>query len=338
MQLEVYEGKCVHSKFLKAGCTKCLDSCPQNSITISDRVIAVNENCDLCGICSAYCLENAIKPVFNISSFNFEANNIFISCELFPEQDTNLISCVHALGLKELAYLHEQGIREIFLAPADCNNCQRNSANDESKNQLKQLNSLLKSKNQDGINFNFVTDKKSFQSIKNSHQKAIELQNMSRRSFFKWGLKQAVELKHKEEITELNLVNLATVSKIKPFAIAIDTKKCTACNDCLNICPHKAIIEFVTNENSLDLTTASKVNYYYQINAQYCTGCKLCVDICEENAINIANWQQQDQNNIEINKQKCQICGVPFNTIATTSSVCLICKQKQSKFGLYQIM
>ncbi|MBM3889419.1 MAG: 4Fe-4S dicluster domain-containing protein [Verrucomicrobia bacterium] len=57
------------------------------------------------------------------------------------------------------------------------------------------------------------------------------------------------------------------------FVIVIDEKKCTACGECVKICPVE-IFKLVDNRIVIG-------------NTDECTNCKSCVEVCESEAITI---------------------------------------------------
>ena len=65
----------------------------------------------------------------------------------------------------------------------------------------------------------------------------------------------------------LIVITLAAVNKIIP---KVDVAECSACGDCVNYCPVKAI-EIVGNKAVID--------------AEKCINCKICISTCPQNAI-----------------------------------------------------
>jgi len=57
------------------------------------------------------------------------------------------------------------------------------------------------------------------------------------------------------------------------FVIVIDEEKCTACGECVKICPVE-IFKLVDNRIVIG-------------NTDECTNCKSCVEVCESEAITI---------------------------------------------------
>ncbi len=68
-------------------------------------------------------------------------------------------------------------------------------------------------------------------------------------------------------ILMLIVITLAAVNKILP---KVDAAECSACGDCVNYCPVKAI-EMVGNKAVID--------------AEKCINCKICISTCPQNAI-----------------------------------------------------
>ncbi|PID77914.1 MAG: ferredoxin [Deltaproteobacteria bacterium] len=55
------------------------------------------------------------------------------------------------------------------------------------------------------------------------------------------------------------------------FNPVVDSEKCTACEECVDICPVE-VFEIVDGKSN-------------PVNAEECVGCESCVEVCSEGAI-----------------------------------------------------
>lgn len=109
-----------------------------------------------------------------------------------------------------------------------------------------------------------------------------------------------------------------------PFAtISCDTKLCTQCMSCINVCKIKSMS---TDETEMKLSHL----------AALCIGCGLCVHICPENALQISNAFQFTQDffiprTLAIgDPMSCKKCGKVFGTRKSFDRVMSILASKES--------
>lgn len=329
---------CVHSRIETASCQACVDICPETAWQLDDDGLNLDtELCDGCGLCAAVCPEMAIshtyKALLRQRGVFYWA---FLACEKtgLNEETNALIPCVHALGLRALLELHQQGMQALFVAVGNCEECSRgkggffedfmalNQALED--RQLPQV--LLKSL--DAENW---LKQSCYQNMQPSPKVGFDV---SRRHFFKQGLQQSAHHVGKtvgllEEITKQIPSSVGTLLPeqigILPFVPVISIEHCTGCDACIKLCPHQAI---TLEDNN------------YLIDAKQCSGCLICVDVCEKQAIDIEQWVLPEITTISLETKRCRRCGAPFHRPKmdqTTGELCPICLQVNHHQNLFQV-
>jgi len=88
----------------------------------------------------------------------------------------------------------------------------------------------------------------------------------------------------------------------------IDSKKCTACNKCVAVCPRN-LIEIVSEKNSVRVLCNSRdVGKVVRANCRSgCIVCLICVKVCEAGAVSI------EDNLAKIDYEKCTHCMACVN-------------------------
>ncbi|MEY3218915.1 MAG: hypothetical protein RIT27_272 [Pseudomonadota bacterium] len=329
---------CVHSRIENASCRACVEICPETAWQLDDEGLNLDTDlCDGCGLCAAVCPETAISHTYKAL---LRQRGVFlwgfVACEKvgLDAETKGLIPCVHALNLRALLELYQQGMQALFVAVENCEECSRGiggffedfvAFNQALENrQLPQV--LLKS-----LDAEHWLKQSSYQDMQSSPKVGFD---PSRRFFFKQGLQQGAHhvgetigfLEEKiEQLPSSVGVLLPEQQGILPFVPVISLGDCIGCDACIKLCPHQAI-ELEDNN--------------YLIHAKQCSGCMICVDVCENQAVNIEQWILPETTTISLERKRCQRCGAPFHRPKReqiTGELCPICLQVNHHQNLFQV-
>lgn len=330
---------CVHSRIETASCRACVDICPQHAWQLDDEGLGLDaERCDGCGLCAPVCPETAISHPYRAllrqrGVFHWG----FLACEQvgLNEETQGLIPCVHALGLRDLLELYQQGMQALFVTLGNCEECSRGIGN--FFKDFTSLNNALQDRQLPQILLKFLPLESWLkQSSYQEMQPAIKVGfDTSRRAFFKQGLQQSVQTlgqtvgfleENSKQIPPPVAFLLPSKAGILPFVPVISPEYCIGCDVCVKLCPHQAIE--LTEEN-------------YLIHPQQCTGCMICTDLCHDQAISIEQWISPKITNIPLDKKRCKRCGAPFHRPKVEqidNALCPICLQVNHHRNLFQVL
>ncbi len=280
---------CVHNRIENASCQACVDICPQNAWQLDDEGLNLDtEVCDECGLCAPVCPETAI-------SHNYKAilrqrgvfHWGFLACEQtgLNEETNGLMPCAHALGLRDLLELHQQGMQALFVAVGNCEECVRGGGG--FFEDFMALNNALEDRELPQVLLKSL-DAESWlkqSSYQNMHPSPKVGFDTSRRNFFKQSLQQSVNL------LEENIEQL-------PVAIGTLLPEQTGILPFVPLCPHQ-VIELDDNK--------------YLLHSKQCTGCMICFDVCNDEAIDIEQWILPETTEIILERKRCRRCGTPFH-------------------------
>ncbi len=331
---KVDSNRCVHTKIEIATCKKCVDACPHLAWVLDDETLALDaKTCDGCGLCAAACTEQAIKYQYDHKIKSYKKSNIsFFACEYAADilsKDQNIF-CVNTVSLVELLRLYAQGVRTLIISTGDCTDCLYDCSPNLTDN-LKKINLLLSSRRQANIKL-LKVDAKKFKSWQSSLPSAFE--KNTRRGFLLNLLTSGAELAILKEDKALSMHELLPANKVVendalyPFVPSINEVKCSACNACVQLCPHQSLI---LNQEQL----------CFEIKPENCTGCAICTDVCDQSAISLHAWSKAHQLAIKLAGQKCTSCGVEFKLpVASNLSneFCPICTRSNKNQNLYQVI
>lgn len=339
---EINADRCVHRLIANASCRACVDVCHAQACGIDDEQMGIDpELCDSCGICAAVCPETVISHAHSPISIHWRSERIALfACEKIPNHhpDTSesMVSCIHALSIRDLVKLYATGHHRLLVCTAPCGDCSRGKDRILDKH-IDTLNSLLWARDEPTLErVNISTTQ--WLSILHSADHSNTGEKISRRNFLHraavevrdLGLRQ-FELSTSEEAAPepiAKLLKTAVNKHILPYVPKIDTGRCTACDTCFKLCPHQAL--------TLDEKEASVA---YLISAEKCTACGICVDVCEDDAISISRNTIASDTAIVLNQYQCRDCGIDFHTLAGTQELsCTICQKKIKQAPLFQVL
>jgi ferredoxin len=308
---------------------------------LDDTALSLNQAaCDGCELCVPACPPGAITRQQDLQlTLNLSPHQpvVLLACELaLTAQPAERIPCIHAIGLTDLLQLLQQGIHELVITTAACDQCYRRTA-PRLETRLAPLNRSLARSGHTGIRLQYCSASQWEQ--RKAQVNTVPETPLSRRGFLRKlsqsGLQQGLQLAGLEENTATGSLApghmfLASNGRTEwPFVPHIDAQRCVGCDACAKLCPQQAI-------------RMSHEPCAYCIDAKQCNGCNICVDVCDQQAVSLEYWQPQRQSVIALQTQSCRACGIDFHLPAErelpAQTYCQICAQHNHHRNLFQIL
>jgi NAD-dependent dihydropyrimidine dehydrogenase PreA subunit len=163
-----------------------------------------------------------------------------------------------------------------------------------------------------------------FQEIESIYQQAVqESVHASRRNFFKAIFQQPFQTKTEQDELIQQLTHL-------PHAVQFDLNRCTACADCIKICPPHALTLDRREEGA-----------FYALNPFLCDGCGLCESVCPVDAIHLQKYVPQLKVELEVRVKSCLHCQHEFHQRidqVPEELYCVICREVKHLKGDLRIV
>lgn len=331
---EINAERCVHSALAIASCSACAAACPQSAIVLDENSLGFDDSaCDGCGICVAACPVSAIefsRGVIAIAG-NGDNKTAYLACKRYGHNPGE-VSCVNALGIRDLSALHGRGVRHV-VAHADCSDCAA-----DTKGALdaifSQFGLLMASRGLDGLALETAQPARWNELVRTTLEDH-KLDNPSRRALF---AKFASGAERASDRTfrlaseyDLGMPESNAEGTLYRFVPAIDPASCNGCDACCRICPTGA----------LTLINAGAVGTAYRVEPGKCTGCGLCVDVCDQEALFLHKTEMRVCSEIALELADCTICGAAFHRpvgFATREFTCRICSGQKHPIQLFQVL
>ncbi len=353
IQFDIYS--CVRTYFKDSSCTKCEDVCPvEDTIFIEKgKVNLKQENCVSCGGCVGVCP----TEVFSLKGFSPE--NFF---EKMVENGESLISCksnVPCLSSIDVQYLVSLAIRkdsDIILDKGHCSECFIGSLITHIEKNVEEANYILetldvphrikledikyeppkqeeqKKERRDFLKrFSKTTAGLAFWMISQNIPQIENLEEEKDEDYYKNIVEEKVFPK-KREILIKTLKESGIDFKDKELEVDkisftsqkwMDTKKCTNCMICMNICPTGAL-------------QSGKDRLQILFQPSECIKCRICHEVCPEECLHLAEKLSVDDfvNNTVLLAEHvmipCAECLVPFS-YKGDSVICPRCRQLEDE-------
>jgi len=336
---EVDGERCVHAMMEQASCRACVEGCPRQAWVIDDEMLGIDPGlCDGCGLCAPVCPQGAIEQLFSPEVIKASSGAVaFAQCEKgrVAEVDTGRMPCLHLIGVQDLLWLTNDGIRHLVTLSGDCVRCDRGGGETLGQ-RVEQINRLLSERGTATIAYRELGPAAWVKAVQRVTQLA-DKKALDRRAFFRGALEKPAERLDQvlDEIPEQftapgMLLPRSAPTDSLPFVPVIDPQSCSGCDACVRICPQDAI-----------LLEESEGAAEYRIEAERCSGCGVCSDVCEQRAVRVAQWGRVEVETVRLHTESCSACGVRFHTPALAHGgerLCSICRRTNHHKNLYQIL
>ncbi len=300
---EIVAGRCLRRRLISFDCTRCLDSCAANALSLQNSKIQIdNARCTGCGRCTAVCpAEALILAGFDLCRMLDECNSFADSVFNCPRQKQTFskefpLPCIGVLSNEALLSIALKGNGPVYFNLLACPECPQFHGVEGFVETVERVLKTI------GPHLNTNTD---LRAISAASQMPAVLPS-DRRSFLlglgsnvvslvqsRYAIKPSLSKKepHKangrrlpEKTALLKKVIMAQDSSVSPTLLAQCTPtlsltdSCTLCPRCAGMCPTGAI-KLVRQENSSKKLTFA---------GGRCTGCGLCAAFCKVQAITIS--------------------------------------------------
>lgn len=332
---EFNEDKCINSFDKINGCSKCMESCSENAISIKENKVLFDEkNCNLCGTCSVICPTQAIKMkgigIDEIIADADEKKNLVFACSSENGTGNLNTSCLNALHPELIAYLfimHRE--KEIYFNLSKCTDCKLGYDNTMFKDSLNKAEMFA---NTIGINpmYKIYTEEDELSNL--------VVEEISRRNLFKLIKKESGNMVVKtmnsiidSEDNSFSIRNIL-LNSIKSIKFKDENKSnifweywdvnidCDGCGKCISVCPGKAW-KLEKDEDEI------KLHHKFVS----CYKCGLCEKICPKKAIAKGKTEEHKLDYTlkrKIKLSTCKLCNKQFIPVGDEDE-CDVCKKKE---------
>lgn len=323
-QIEVDSTRCLHSRYKNSSCTKCVDVCPEDAISLKKEFAFSISHCQECMNCISVCPTGVFwdrKTVQRYESITKRPTVMFSCNKQGNSREHVLFSCLKHLKPTHLLYglVHSEEVN-ILLDEAECRSCSsyQTGVVEYVKELIEEVNRISIIENRDVIlqgkenldrssgSMEVMTRKQLFEMLKNrTVSSTIEplIPNVVRKDG-----KGKLTLHHEERLLNSLLdkygcADLDISGELFNKAKVKVKDNCDGCGKCSLFCP----------TGSLSAETKNGIFYLSQ-KVETCLNCGLCKESCSYKAIELEyRFSLGEIRNKYIRKEikmtKCSECG-----------------------------
>lgn len=353
--ISINHQRCSRVRSPLSKCSKCIEHCPKEGISIKNSKVELNDNCIQCGLCAAVCPTGAIsiqEPTeLNLYNYMEEAgktsNIVVLTCRHNDDVSNNYfkVPCLGSLTLEFLLGIDNLPLEiHIVFSEEKCEGCIVNGIS----SYLENMKKIKKIEKDLGLLGGAIRNTEKAPKIKIKKASDEEIDEERREFLFsifksvkklpnaaiKYVLGENEEDKNSKAIVanptvrkypilrkvfsnikEEELADIEIIDYLLPSLVGA----CNFCRACTLLCPMGAL-KYVEEEDKLSLFLLKDA----------CSGCGLCVEVCYHKALELKSKRIKDFSLIEPSmlaagtKQKCSICKQTI-TSSKTIEVCSSC-------------
>lgn len=289
---ELHLGRCLNQRHAGASCTRCVDGCPVQAITIDGVVPNLDETtCVHCGVCTAICPTDSFTAGTDYGRLlcatvaNLPTAPIALTCPVHPSPDITAANvsavvlhrrCLAAITIADLLELSMGGARPLLIDDSPCSSCPIGAAHTTLARAIDAVRLLLQA------------SERSSAILLCSEQEPTERQGapprrvplidgaqplISRRALFQRLRPKAPQDSEPAPMEEM-VRRSAPLSERLPQQTPSSRRRLLAA---LNLLQPVADVDFSTQRSPFNAV---------EVNATHCSGCGLCARFCPTGALN----------------------------------------------------
>ena len=353
---------CKRVRSRKSACTRCLEICPDDAISLSPGP-TVSAACSDCGLCQSACPTEVFRDELHSEQYLLDRATSILGTERSPnEQERLLISChragardAHSLDVPCLGAITENiivgaalsGFDRIHLMKGNCSQCRLETGETLFHHSLRRAQALLDSLGLGDVPVSLeeieaqrestVDRQELFSKIasrirnhaasvryRRDEAKTEESSGQAEERATRYSPRRALFRKLAYPEGSMSFTIKRNEPEFRWGKVSIDEAECSACGICVTVCPTGALEQGVVNGcRVLSIVTSG------------CTKCALCIEACPEEAIDydrqwsLADLLDDDQRVVaRIQLTTCFACGEVMP--ASQGQMCPTCEKREA--------
>ncbi|WP_409275774.1 4Fe-4S binding protein [Neobacillus sp. SCS-31] len=306
---------CLRAVSPKSSCAKCISSCPEQAITISEAGATIDPAlCTTCGACIPAC---PVQAIHGRSPERHVIENVLMLEEgPFPVAE-------------ELLYFYKKGANTLYFG----------MENPGYPDALQIADSLLAGMGLPSftivqshpasldigkdVSRGTVSGRDVSKKVASRHN--VEGREVSRRQFFHHALRESTKTAAKTltpakwRFNHSDFRMAGMFPGISLYDVELDQSSCTLCQACFKLCKQHV---FTIKDDTLEIHHGN------------CNGCDLCTDVCGLGAVNIRlKAHQALQEELPLTQGVCGECGTAYQSWThnkTVDSTCPACENRKT--------